>query len=91
MGRNADVTLYGADPKLNTYSAVESPMRWGGGAVSGFTIPASDMWVTNIRLSDTANTSVSARIQDIVTSEIPDDSRAIINDSADVHLNMPYV
>lgn len=49
------------------------------------------MWITNIRLYDTANTSVSARIQDMVTSEIPDDSHAIINDSADVHLNMPYI
>lgn len=43
MGKSADVTLYGADPKLKMYSVVESPMRWNGGSISGFAIPASDM------------------------------------------------
>lgn len=47
--------------------------------------------ITNIRLYDVLNTDIDKQIMDLISYNVKDDIRTIINDTADTQIDKPYI
>ena len=60
-------------------------------SIDRYYIRPSNANMTNIRLYNTSNKEIDKQLTDIVTYNVKDDSKAIINDTADTYLNKEYI
>jgi hypothetical protein len=93
IGEKLSVDVYSSDGGLNrvtsrheTQNSVMTNMD-----TDNFSLKQSYVDITNIRLYDVENNDIDKQITDLVSHNAKNNSHCIINDSADVYLNKPYV
>lgn len=91
FGSTLSLDVYRASPKLARVQSLSAPTKlWTARTFEGFSLLRSKSLVTNVRLYACANTDIDRQITDLVTYNIPDDSMALINDSANLYITLPY-
>jgi len=90
LNKKLSYSLFDNSPKLNLIKEGQGPIEWVNNSIYNYFIKSSEMFMTNIRLYNTENSNLSSQLQDLVTYNIPNASKAIINDSADKYLDFEY-
>ena len=93
ISKTITVDLFGSEEGLKRISHTEGLKNtvYDDTDEIGFFIKSSRMDLTNIRLFKTENLDIDTQIRDLVSYNSKADSYAIINDSADIYLNKPYI
>lgn len=94
MGEKFRADLFtDVDGKMsNISSTVDIPNTiYDNVKVDEYYLHSSDAKMTNIRLYNTENTDIDKQLTDLLSYNIRNDGKAIINDSADIYLNKEYM
>ena len=65
-------------------------IKWGDDMFTAYYLNASDAHITNIRYYKQENKNIDKQLEDLLSYNIKNDSKAIINDSADIYIDNPY-
>lgn len=90
LSNNTSVSLFDSKDKLHLIKESNMLVSWKGNRIDNYYINSSNSYITNIRYYDIANKELETQLHELVSYNIQNNSHAIINDSADVYLNMPY-
>jgi len=91
MASNITLDVFSSIPGLEKIDHIESSGDLIGGVeVKNYFIKRSVADITNIRLYDTELLDIDKQILDMTSYNVKNDSRCIINDSADLYLRKDY-
>ena len=93
LGEQFSVDVYGTEngfERIENISGIDNKV-YENVQVDNFYMEGSPADITNIRFYTVANTEIDKQITDLLSYNAKNDSYAIINDSADIYLNKPYV
>ena len=91
FGSTTSVDIYDSIPKLNKiYSLSGENKNWKEGGVDNYYLSPANTYMTNIRLYTEPLNDIDKQIIDLITYNIKNDSKTIINDSANIYLDKPY-
>lgn len=92
VGEKVRVDIFEQTP-LNKFISISGIRNrfWNDNEISSYYITSSKSKITNIRLYTVENTDIDKQIEDLISYNIKNNSLAIVNDSADIHLTKPYV
>ncbi|MBS7364214.1 MAG: hypothetical protein KIH03_10420 [Paludibacteraceae bacterium] len=93
LGEQFSVDVYGTEngfERIENISGIDNKV-YENVQVDNFYMEGSHADITNIRFYTVANTEIDKQITDLLSYNAKNDSYAIINDSADIYLNKPYV
>ncbi len=68
----------------------EVKILWNDDVYDRYYLQSSHSYITNIRYYNTTNTEIDKQLTDLVTYNIKNNSKAIINDSADLYIENSY-
>ena len=88
-----DITLdvFSSSPKLEKIEHIEIGDEFSDEVkINNYYVKSSVADITNIRLYDTELLDIDKQLLDITSYNVKNDSRCIINDSADLYLNKEY-
>jgi hypothetical protein len=89
----SELNIFGTDDNNNNISKISNitlPLSWEGYKVNNMFIKPSTSYLTNIRYYNVNCKDVDEQLNDIISYNIKNDSKAIINDSADIPFNAEY-
>ena len=91
LGENSSLDIYQAEPKFERIVSLKGKNNLlENNTFIDYHIDSSESKMTNIRYYTQALTDIDKQITDLLTYNIPYDSLAIINDSADIYLHKNY-
>lgn len=93
LGKTFSVDVFGTEngfSRIESVSGIENTI-YDNVKVDNFYMESSPADITNIRFYTVSNTDIDKQITDLLSYNAKNDSYAIINDSADLYLNKPYV
>lgn len=93
IGEKLGVDIYSSDGGLNRVTSLRETQNsvMTNMDTDNFSLKQSYVDITNIRLYDVENNDIDKQITDLVSRNVKTNSHCIINDSADVYLNKPYI
>ena len=90
LSQEADVNVFDSELGIEKVFENTTHINWGDDMFTSYYIMASDAYITNIRYYNQKNTDIDKQIEDLLSYNIKNDSKAIINDSADIYIDNPY-
>ena len=90
LSQEADVNVFDSELGIEKVFENTAHINWGDDMFTSYYIMASDAYITNIRYYNQENTDIDKQIEDLLSYNIKNDSKAIINDSADIYIDNPY-
>lgn len=90
MRKKATLNVFKCIPNLEKIQENTFVMDWVNNVVTNYYIKPSNSDMTNIRLYNIANDNIDKQLTDIVSYNISNGSKAIINDSADLWIDNKY-
>ena len=92
LGEKIQFDIFNSDPNLTKAATFVTDNKLYDKIETGrYFISSSSSDITNVRLYDVNNTDIDKQITDLVSYNVKDDSRTIINDTADTQINKPYI
>lgn len=90
LRNKCSVSLFDPDSGLHKINDYEVVLDWPNNTIFNYSIKSSNSYLTNIRLYKVENTELATQLQDLVSYNIKNNSLAVINDSADIFMNLSY-
>lgn len=85
-----EVNVFESTPILKRISSVKTKIKRNNETLTRYYIAKSNSYITNIRFYNIGNYNIDKQLTDLVSYIIKNNSNAIINDSADIYLNLKY-
>jgi hypothetical protein len=90
LNTQANVNVFKSEDKLEKISETNVNIVWNDNTYNRYFIKASNTYITNIRYYIEGETNINTQLTDLVSYNIKNNSKAIINDSADVYIENEY-
>jgi hypothetical protein len=90
LSSKANVNIFNSEFGIEKEYEGNININWGDDTFTSYYINASDVNMTNIRYYNQENTDIDKQLTDLLSYNIKNDSKAIINDSADIYIDNPY-
>lgn len=90
LNTQANVNVFKSENKLEKISETNVNIVWNDNTYDRYFIKASNTYITNIRYYIEGETNINTQLTDLVSYNIKNNSKAIINDSADVYIENEY-
>ena len=88
--KSLNINIFEPKEQLTQSVNIYIPIKNTEQTYTRYYIKHSASYITNIRLYNIGNHDIDKQITDLVSYNINDNSKAIINDSADVYLGLKY-
>ena len=83
-------SIFKVTEQLELIFESEVKILWNDDVYDRYYLQSSHSYITNIRYYNTTNTEIDKQLTDLVTYNIKNNSKAIINDSADLYIENSY-